>query len=186
MAKMTEEEKQGILAEYEIGKTVTMGNYQGKALQWKVLDINGNMRLLLAEEIVAKYPYNERYADTSWCGCSLHRWLNGEFLREAFTLEERSKILNTRVSNPPNPQYYTNGGSNSVDKLFTLSIDEAETYLPANGSRALGEWWWLRSPGCNLLSAVSVYEDGSIYVTGVNVSYVDGGVRPAMWVLLRV
>lgn len=41
-------------------------------------------------------------------------------------------------------------------------------------------------PGCNLLSAVSDCEDGSIYEIGINVNYASGGVRPAMWVLLRV
>ena len=30
-----------------------------------------------------------------------------------------------------------------------------------------------------------VYEDGSVYDTGINIHYADGGVRPAMWVLLR-
>lgn len=186
MSKMTEEQRQAVLAEYEIGKTVTMGSYQGRVLRWRVLEANGKMRLLVAEDVVAERPYNELYVDTSWRTCSLRRWLNGEFLREAFTLEERTKILNTRVSNPPNPKYYTNGGLDSVDKLFALSIGEAEEYLPSNEARALGKWWWLRSPGNNLLSAVSVYEDGSIYETGINDNYVDGGVRPAMWVLLRV
>ena len=31
----------------------------------------------------------------------------------------------------------------------------------------------------------SVYADGSLYDTGINVHYTDGGVRPAMWVLLH-
>ena len=66
MGKMTEEEKQAILAEYETGRTVTMGNYQGKPLQWRVLGINGKMRLLLAEDVVSERPYNELYVDTSW------------------------------------------------------------------------------------------------------------------------
>ena len=40
-------------------------------------------------------------------------------------------------------------------------------------------------PGCNLLSAASVYTDGSVYDTGINLDYAEGGVRPAMWLLLR-
>lgn len=183
---MTEQEKQAVLAEYAAGNRVTMGRHDGQDMVWKVLEARGKMRLLLSERVLARRPYNERYVDTSWRECSLRRWLNGEFLREAFTLEERTKILNTCVDNPPNPKYCTNGGMGSVDKLFALSLGEVDEYLPADGDRAAGVWWWLRSPGSNLLSAASVYTDGSVYDTGINIDYTDGGVRPAMWVLLRV
>ena len=179
-------EKQARLRAYQVGNTVTLGTDQGRALRWRVLDANGRMRLLLAEGIVAHKPYNGQYVDTCWRDCSLRRWLNGAFLRETFSLEERTMILNTRVDNPPNPMYSTNGGPGSVDKLFLLSIGQAEQYLPANEERSLGTWWWLRSPGNNLLSVSSVYADGSLYITGINCHYAEGGVRPAMWVLLRV
>lgn len=184
---MTAEKKEwnAILTEYAVGNIVQLGKYNKCPISWKVIGENGKMRLLLAEGIVAQQPYNERYVDTSWRECSLRRWLNGPFLREAFSLEERSKILNTRVENPANPKYHTNGGFGSVDKLFALSLGEAEEYLPSDELRKAGAWWWLRSPGSNLLSASSVYEDGSIYDTGINIDYIDGGVRPAMWVLLR-
>ena len=186
MAIMTQQEKQAILAEYAVGNQVKLGRYAGEDIVWQVMEERGKMRLLLATRILAQRPYNERYVDTSWRECSLRRWLNGEFLREAFTLEERTKILNTRVDNPPNPTYCTNGGMGSVDKLFALSLGEAEEYFPTDEARMAGDWWWLRSPGSNLLSAASVYKDGSVYGTGINIDYTDGGVRPAMWVLLRV
>ena len=186
MATLTEQEKQALLEEYAKGKQVTLGRYAGQDITWRVLEEHGKMRLLFAERVLAQKPYNERYVDTSWRECSLRKWLNGEFLREAFSLEERTRILNTRVDNPPNPRYYTNGGMGSVDKLFALSLGEAEAYLPADQDRASGMWWWLRSPGSNLLSAASVYADGSLYDTGINIDYTEGGVRPAMWILLRV
>lgn len=186
MQMITEKDRNAILAEYEVGNTVTCGCYEGRALTWKVIDKNGKKRLLFAEKIVARQPYNEQYLDTSWRDCTLRRWLNGPFLREAFTLEERTKILNTRVENPANPKYATNGGFGSVDKLFALSLGESEKYFSSDEERKLGAWWWLRSPGCNLLSAASVYEDGSVYDTGIHIHYKEGGVRPAMWILLNV
>ena len=51
--------------------------------------------------------------------------------------------------------------------------------------RALGDWWWLRTPGSNLFSAVAVYDDGSLYEFGIHVHYENGGVRPVVWVLLK-
>ena len=38
----------------------------------------------------------------------------------------------------------------------------------------------------SLLSVAAVDRDGSVYEYGINNSYADGGVRPAMWILLRV
>lgn len=183
---ISEQERNAILAEYTVGNTVLFGSKDGQPISWKVIDENGKIRMLLAEGLVAQQPYNERYLDTSWQTCSLRRWLNGPFIREVFSLEEQTRILATRVENLPSPKYYTNGGANSVDKLFILSLEEVEKYLPSDALRKVGAWWWLRSPGCNLLSAASVYEDGSIYDTGININYTDGGVRPAMWIRLKV
>ena len=70
--------------------------------------------------------------NTSWRECSLRRWLNQDFFQEAFSFQERTWILNTRVENPANPKYRTNGGAGTVDKIFLLSIGEAETYLPSS------------------------------------------------------
>ena len=183
---ISEQERSAILAEYAVGNTVLFGHQNGRPISWQVIDENGKFRMLLAKEPVAQQPYHERYFDTSWQTCSLRKWLNGTFVREAFSMEEQTRILATRVENLPNPKYYTNGGENSVDKLFILSLAEVEKYLPSDALRAAGAWWWLRTPGSNLLSAASVYEDGSIYDTGININYTDGGVRPALWLRLKV
>ena len=71
-------------------------------------------------------------------------------------------------------------------ELFVLNEEEFARYLTNPADRAKGCWWWLRTPGSNLMSAIGVYEDGTAYDFGINVYYKKGGVRPAMWVLLRV
>ena len=173
------------LIEYMVGNTVTFGSYQNKPIRWKVLDERGRMRMLFAESPVACRPYHDTPTDTSWQACSLRKWLNGEFLEAAFTPEERSKITAVRVENPRSPKYYTNGGLNTMDRAYVLSVPEAEKYLPDEADRALGGWWWLRTPGSNLFSAVAVYDDGSLYEFGIHVHYENGGVRPVVWVLLK-
>ena len=175
------EEKQAAAQQHTPGSILYIGTYQGKRLPWRVLEQKGKVHLLLAEEILTQRPYHQRYIDVSWSRCSLRKWLNQELIREAFTFEERTRILNTRLENKANPKYQTNAGDKTVDKLYLLSLQELETYLPRREDRRLDCWWWLRSPGCNLLTAASVYEDGSVYDTGINVHYTDGGVRPAMW-----
>ena len=103
----------------------------------------------------------------------------------AFTPAERAKITAVRVENPRNAKYFTNAGLNTMDKVYVMNTVEAEKYLPDEKDRATGDWWWLRSPGSNLFSAVAVYDDGSLYEFGIHVHYENGGVRPVLWVLLK-
>ena len=173
------------LIEYWPGNTVTFGSYQNVPIRWRVIDQRGRMRMLLAEDAVARQPYHGTPTDTSWQACDLRKWLNGPFLEAAFTPAERAKITAVRVENPRNPQYYANAGLSTMDRAYVLSMPEAEKYLPADADRALGAWWWLRTPGSNLFSAVAVYDDGSLYEFGIHVHYENGGVRPVVWVLLK-
>ena len=174
-----------VLVKYLPGDTLCYGTYGGKPIRWRVLDQQGDQRLLLAEEILARLPYNKDYDNTYWQTSSLRRWLNQTFFQQAFSFQERAHIINTRLQNLPNPRYRTSSGGVTVDKIFLLSIEELERYLPRNEDRAMGCWWWVRTPGMNILSAVGVYEDGSLYDTGINVHFKEAGVRPAMWIRLK-
>ena len=173
------------LIEYMVGNVVTFGSYQNRPIRWRVIDQRGRMRMLLAEEIVTQRAYHELPVDTSWRECTLRKWLNGEFLEAAFIPAERAKITAVRMENPRNARYFTNAGLNTMDKVAVMSAPEAEKYLPTEADRALGDWWWLRTPGSNLFSAVAVYDDGSLYEFGIHVHYEGGGVRPVLWVLLK-
>lgn len=173
------------LIEYMVGNTVTFGSFEGQPIRWRVLDERGRMRMLLAEEPVTRRAYHDTPTDTSWKECSLRQWLNGPFLEAAFTPAERSKITAVRVENPRNAVYFTNAGLNTMDRAYVLNTAEAEKYFPDQKDRALGDWWWLRTPGSNLFSAVAVYDDGSLYQFGIHVHYENGGVRPVIWVLLK-
>ena len=173
------------LIDYTVGNIVTFGSYEGQPIRWRVLDERGRMRMLLAEKSVTHRAYHGTPTDTSWKDCDLRRWLNGPFLEAAFTPAERAKITAVRVENPRNPVYFSNAGLNTMDRAYVLNTVEAEKYFPDPKDRALGEWWWLRTPGSNLFSAVAVYDDGSLYQFGIHVHYENGGVRPAIWVLLK-
>lgn len=171
---------------YGIGETLTFGSYGGKPIQWRVLAKRGGReRLILAENIVAQQPYHERYISMCWQKCSLRKWLNQKFYREAFSFQEQTQIMNTRLTNHPNPESSVESGPNTVDKIFVLSLDELNQYVPEEKDRILKDWWWLRTVGDNNLSACSVYTDGSVYIRGINIHYKEGGVRPAMWIMLR-
>jgi hypothetical protein len=173
------------LIEFSIGNTVTYGNYEGKPIQWDVVGENGKMRLLLSSKIITHRAYNTERSNIDWSTCSLRKWLNKDFLNEAFSFSERMCIVNAPKENKPNHTWYTPCGPDTRDKVFILSHDEAEEFVPNPAQRVADEWWWLRTQGHNNLSAEGVYTDGSIYDIGLNIADERIGIRPAIWVVLK-
>lgn len=161
--------------------------------------------LLISREVIDCKEYDEDVTDwqQTWENCSLRKWLNDSFLKEAFSSEEQEKIQEVRNINADNATYETPGGNDTYDKVFLLSVDEFEKYCPENDfayrssclatkyakargvkvSRDYTCSWWLRTPGLNMYgappSAVIVKPDGKINKRGefMEICY---GVRPAI------
>jgi hypothetical protein len=173
------------LLDFKVGNTVTYGSWEGKPIQWNVIGEDGKMRLLLSSDIVTHQAFHKERTNIYWSTCSLRKWLNREFLNEAFPLKERMSIVGARRTNESNHVWSTQSGPDTVDKVFALSHQELEHYLPEPESRIASEWWWMRTMGHALLAAECVYTDGSEYHIGLNVADKRIGVRPAMWVLMN-
>lgn len=199
-----------------VGDTITFGAYEqdnntsnGKeAIEWTVLDKDGMSLLLISKQALDCQQYNTSYTDVTWESCSLRKWMNGTFLNKAFNAEEQAQIQNTTVSADKNPEYNTNPGNATTDKVFLLSINEVEKYFnsdearkcaPTAYAKAQGAytsdiyktasgaatcWWWLRSPGDHQTYAASVNDDGSVDYYGNLVNYAHDAVRPALWINL--
>lgn len=63
-------------------------------------------------------PYNEENKSVTWETCTFRTWLNDKFLNTAFTSTEQVVIKNTTVVNDDNPEYGTEGGENTTDKMY--------------------------------------------------------------------
>ena len=171
-------------------------------IKWRVLSVNGNDAFLLADQNLDAKPYNEKFTDVTWATCTLRTWLNDAFLNTAFTSAEQVAIKNTTVVNDDNPYYDIEGGENTTDKVYLLSIAEAgNTAYGFNGefrtesetreakntayAKECGAWtsrngyWWLRSPSYYSRSASSVNNYGYGTDNGTDVDY-DNAVRPAL------
>ena len=180
-------------------------NDQKEPIKWRVLSVNGNDAFLLADQNLDAKPYNEKYTSVTWSTCTLRTWLNGTFLNTAFISAEQTAIKNTTVVNEDNPYYGTEGGVNTTDKVYLLSIAEAsntaygfngefrtnsETRVAMNTAYVAGkdvmnavgkaDYWWLRSPGHDSNDASYVSDYGYGYDNGDGVSYDDDTVRPAL------
>lgn len=182
--------------EMQVGSTLLMGHVPGRdnPIEWQVLDILDNKALMLSKYVLEYRPFHERWGIVTWENSSIRKYLNTEFLEDAFSEQDRHRIEKCMVEADENPMCNTDPGNDTKDKVFLLSVLEAQKYMPVNQSRrctyvfgdkkrnARCSWWWLRSPGFNEANAASVGDDGSFQYSYVR--DVRGGIRPAVWLKL--
>ena len=121
-------------AEYDVGKTVVLGSYGNEAVEWIVLDADGDNRLLISKYGLDAKPYNTEEANVTWETCAIRKWLNSDFLKACFDNKLQSAIQMTSVDNSKGQGYSgyaSNNGNNTQDKIFLLSYSEAEAYFGA-------------------------------------------------------
>lgn len=168
-------------------------------IEWLVLEVKDGKVLLISKYALDCKPYNTGYTDITWETCTLRKWLNNDFINAAFSADEKAMIPTVTVSADKNPEYGTNPGNATQDRVFLLSITEANKYFNSNGARQCeptdyavangarkvdsGNYWWLRSPGYYQDAAAFIYYDGDVCEVGERDDY-DYAVRPALWVNL--
>ena len=196
--------------DYSEGGIVTFGHYDqdnnrsngAEPIEWIVLKNDGDTIMLISKYGLDMKLYNTKDEEVTWETCTLRKWLNGEFLNTAFSAEEQTRLQTVKVKAEDNPEYGTDAGNNTQDKVFLLSIDEANRYFRSDADRVCMStqtaesngpytndnsgacWWWLRSPGNNTNRAAYVIYDGFVRSRGSLVSPGRGGVRPV--VVLRL
>ncbi|MBQ9950271.1 MAG: TIR domain-containing protein, partial [Clostridia bacterium] len=196
-----------------VGDYIKFGAYEqdnntenGKEdVEWLVLDKKEDRILVISKYGLDCKPYNKKWKIVTWETCTLRKWLNDEFIKNAFSSDERKKIPTIKVSDSNNPVYGTKAGKTTRDKVFLLSIaecyvyfasDEARMCAPTDYAIAQGAYtnddckadgrstcrWWLRSPGYGRNYAAAVDSVGKVGENGSSVHYFSEAVRPAMWI----
>lgn len=191
--------------------TVLLGTYEqdgdlsngAEPIRWIVLDRIEDQLLLLAADCLDSRPYHRTpFEAVTWETSDLRAWLNGEFLRAAFTQDQRSIIVPTHNENDDQTVVGTEGGAATTDHVFALSQTQALIYMggeedrysvgraPASAYATRGRLyvdpdsgtadWWLRSPGTYAYAAQYVSVSGTPSVAGASAD-VEFAVRPALW-----
>ena len=166
-----------------VGDIIPFGGHN-----WRVLVIDNNRALIISQNVLERRAYHTSYTNITWEYCTLRTYLNGTFYN-SFSAADRARIHQVTNQNPNNPTCGTPGGNPTQDRIFLLSIAEAQQYFSSNADRIAtyngsAVWWWLRSPGDDSIAAAYVYGSGDIYMYGSYVGGTDGGVRPALWLNL--
>ncbi len=152
---------------FDTMRTITFGSYKGEDIEWIVLESGDNGRLLLSKYAIDYRPYEctDGFLK-SWETAMLRTWLNEDFFEEAFSEEEKSKILwnETEVYDTRKRGYFsaeTVKGKTQLERVFLLSRDEVAKYygktLPtcyceptfyavSLGAEQTDVRWWMRGP----------------------------------------
>ena len=205
-AETAQAQAQNPYADVQVGDMIEFGSYEQdnnssngpEPIGWRVLEVSDGSALIVSEYALDARAYNEDYESVMWATCTLRKWLNGEFYDTAFNEEEKGLIALTKVKNADHPTYGTEGGKDTEDRVFLLSLGEAERYFEDDEDRRafpteyaiaqdvyvnddLGTvWWWLRSPGLGSIRAAGVLADGSLDIHGGGVYFNLCAVRPAL------
>lgn len=203
-------ESQVTFKDLTVGDYIEFGKYEqdnntsnGKeAIEWLVLDVQDGKALVISKYGLDVEPYHSSQVDVTWETCSLRSWLNNEFINNAFTAGEKAIIPTVTVSADENEDFDTDPGNSTKDKVFALSLAEANKYFGSNDERKCvatayklsknisctdGDicTWWLRSPGNAQNFAAVVITTGVAHTLGLPAEYYYVAVRPALWINLE-
>jgi len=173
-------------------------NFGGE--KWISLKVEDDRILMISQSPLFTMTYHNEVEHVTWEESNLRKHLNGAFY-DSFNAASRAMILPVTNENLDNQWYKTNGGNNTEDKIFLLSLDEICTYFGnheqlnnppdpltiyinhiddefndlriAKDKNGKPSQWWLRSPGVNGLYASFVESDGRIDVYGNHIRNAD-------------
>ena len=174
---------------YDLLETLYFGKQSNNPIEWLILDQKDNKTLVISKDVLFNKAYNDTNASVTWQDCTLRSYLNDDFYNTAFSDEEKKLIAKSKIETFYNPSCGTEGGNDTEDYIFLLSIDEADKYFKTDKDRCCegaGLFWLLRSPGYSQSDVAHVdLFTGSIDRSGLYVDSGLGGVRPALWLDLN-
>lgn len=194
----------------EVGDVMTVGYYEqdnnrsngAESIEWIVLDRVGDEVMLISRYALDCGIYNQMDTNVQWRDSGLRDWLNNAFLYNAFSVREQGRLVAKTAKADKNPDYGTDPGTDSRDRVTLLSVSEAQKYFSGNDARACkatmyavaqgvqvnGEgncWWWLRTPGQFAGYAAGIFRNGEIDTVG-DIFYHEGdAIRPVIWLTLE-
>ncbi len=124
---------------YQWGDADTWHYFQYEPIRWRVLEVEDDSAMLVADQLLECAPFHSGKGDAWWQDCTLRSFLNGygaeensagiafnekpqdSFYGTAFSEEEKQAILKETVESPDNYYFGTTCGEATEDRVFILS-----------------------------------------------------------------
>lgn len=166
------------------GRSITLGTWDGKPIEWLVLKEEGLATLVISKDTIKKCHFDGNFSNSSWVHSWLRTYLNNDFYENAFTAEEKKKIVNAKLTDV----------GNAKDNVFILSENEVRTLLSSENdeytrrpAKSSGHLFWERNTRCNYCCWTRT-PDGNYVKNGYFDCWCSHSpsnyyqVRPAMWI----
>lgn len=93
-------------------------------IKWRILDVDGDTLTLISDKILMSMVYAFK-TEASWENSFVRNYLNESFFNTAFTEDEKSAILKSKVKNKSNDYYdMVSSGNDTEDYIFIPSNEE--------------------------------------------------------------
>ena len=177
---------------YEQDGNVGNGKEQ---LEWTVLDVKDGKALLICSKVVDYACFDDSNNEINWNDSSMRSFLNKDFYEYAFSADEKNRILESGNSNSNSSDSNAYYQTESNEKVFLLSEEEADYYLKNNKSCSGTNYaisigaphdsanicsYWLRTQS-GFKSTSYVAMSGAVFSSQNSVA---NGVRPVIWISL--
>lgn len=193
-----------------VGENLYFGTYPQQSsqkydlIEWEVITTKEGQALLLSKYCLDFRSYDKYRGTTTWENSMLRQWLNNDFYNDAFSKKEQTCILEKTLSQSRNPRSNVLSGNVTSDRVFILSYEDVNRYnlcirqLQCKASvvakkNSLFDYncngyvtWWLRTSGYSNGSAMYVLMNGKFDELGAKIDMKYIGVRPAIWVDLKI
>jgi len=113
---------------------------------WLVLDKQDGKALILSETVTEFKRFHHTNTDITWAECELRGYLNGDYYN-SFSDQEKARIIQTRVKTSVQPWHGTNGGADTDDYIFILSVQEVVKYFGDSGDMDIRKGFWASMEG---------------------------------------
>lgn len=195
------------------GNRISFGTYEqdgdetnGKEpIEWVVSETwmtnNKHVVMLISEKCLFVAPFNEKLEEVTWATCSLRKYLNNEFVEDAFSEDEQAILLENQMQTLPNPNFTEpTTGITTKDRVFIpdygdynefdMFIDERAELTEAAKKSAEGlekyieNSWWLRTEGQDKKSALTMSNSAEVIFEAGDPVDSNCGVRVAVWLII--
>ena len=119
-------------------ETLKFGKYD-----WRVLDRQDGKIFIISDIVIEYRQYHHSKTKVTWEQCDLRGYLNSQFY-DTFSDEEKAQIIKTTLSTNNNPWYKPGqGGNDTEDYVFLLSVEEVVKYFGDSGDLIIRKgWYW--------------------------------------------
>lgn len=185
------------LIDNSLCKQIVFGKYvqdvcagaKKEPIVWDIIDESDDKMLIISHKcLVSRADYFGKAV--RWSNCGIRQWLNNQFFKQAFSVKEKERIVETKLI-----------GSSSIDKVFLLNSEEFNRLDKENKSARfslLARKQYYEQNNCpewNSLYAIWLLRPSKEFPTTFKIVMSRGydqyvhknekwarGIRPAMWI----